>query len=152
MLISWNSTSSVKNSSVTDAGAIGIICASLSAVCGAAFGRNHFPLKAVLQTISPPVESLQPPPDFPARSYRRGLRPETRRRSLGASLLRFAVYAAPGRRRFLRGAAACPVPPRLALSILPQVLRFRPRLEPARRRPPSYCLSIRQGRRRPRLL
>src|SRR5262245_40799664 len=74
MLISWNSTSSVKNSSVTDAGAVGIICASLSSVCGAAFGRNHFPLKAVLQTISPPVESLHPPPDFLTRSDRLGLR------------------------------------------------------------------------------
>src|ERR1700741_4052907 len=91
MLISSTPPSSVKNSSVTDADAV---CISRTPVFMWMNGhREHgepvnyllCPLRSLWLIVFihrnfnslPRVESLLQPPGFPARSYRRGLRPGT---------------------------------------------------------------------------
>src|SRR5215475_1609748 len=73
----------------------------------------------------PPVESLPPPQDFPARLNRRDLRPGTRRGLRGASLWRCGSWAIIRRNRFFQDAAVCPVPSRPVLSTLLPVGRLR---------------------------
>src|SRR6266540_1012475 len=169
MLISSNPTSSVKYSSVTDADAVGII--RTSAFMWMNSHREHrghretinyslCPLCSLWLKVFihrnfnslPPVESLPPPPDFPARSCRRGLRPGTRRGLRGASLWRCASSAMTRRNRFFRGATVCPIPLRRVLSTPPLSYRLPSPPESTRRRRRAPSLSIHRGRRWRRLL
>src|SRR5262245_52605137 len=156
MLISSNPTSSVKNSSLTDADAVCITrisqrrgrpgCPSL---------RQNLQIRGPTHRSAPTFlhfESLPPPPDFPTRSCHPGLHPGTRRGLRGASLWRCASSAMTRRNRFFRGATVCPIPLRRVLATPPRSYRLPSPPESRRRRRRAPSLSIHRGRRWRRLL